>query len=185
MKYFKDAGEHNVTKWLNLLLTIPLYLMMLSLGLLILNLKIRYNYLALIVILVSIINIGLEYWFGNSLIKVIIPIVMMIYLYSYLSKVNILKSSIAIIMGVNVYFFIESITTLILYNLLKICPEEYLNSLLVNVFGVLFMLLFGVGIIALIKTFNWQLFNLGTIAENSRQNKSILTTVLFVIANHF
>ena len=163
----------------------PSSLLALSLGSLILNLKIRFHHWIIIGLITSAVNVGLEQWLGSSLIKVIVPVFIMIGLFSCLLKTNLHKSAIAVIMGYTVYAFIESIALLISYNLFQIYFEEYLGGILVNIIIILFMVLLGLGIIALIKKFHWQLYNLGQIADDSRENRPILTALLFLVGIPF
>jgi len=158
---------------------------MLSLGSLTLNLKIRFPHWLLIALFATAVNVGLEEWLGQSLIKVVVPVFVIIGLFSYLLKINLHKSAIAIIMGCSIYAFIESITMLFLYNLFKMLPEEIFYGVLVNIIAVLFMVILGLGIFILIKKFNWQLYNLAQVADDSRENEPILTGLLFFIGIPF
>ena len=164
--------------WLDILLTLPSYMLLLSLGSLLLNLRIRFHYWFLIAIFASAVNIDLEQWLGQSLIKVIVPVLIMIGLFSCFSKTNLYKSAIAVIVGYNAYFFIESIALLFSYNLFKVLPEAYLNDIVISIFTVLFMVSLGLGIIVLIKILNWKFFNLAQMADGSRENKPILKALL-------
>jgi len=159
---------------------------MISLGSLALNVKIRYHYLIVTALLASVINVGLEEWLvGQSLIKVVVPIFVMVGLFSCLSKTNLRKSAIAVIMGCNIYAFIESIASIIAYNFFKILPEDILNGVLISIIVVLFMVILGLGIIALLKKFNWQVYNLAKVADNNRENRPILTALLLLVGFPF
>lgn len=171
--------------WLNLLLTVPLYLLILSLGSLTLNLKIRFWHWVLTALLVSVVNVGLEEWLGQSLIKIIVPVFVMIGLVAYLSETNLHKSAIMVIMGYTIYAFIESITHLISYNIFKLLPEEILYSSSINIIAIMFMVSLGFCIFVLIKTFNWKLYNLAYMANDSRENEPVLTGVLAFIGISF
>lgn len=169
--------------WLNLLLTVPTLLFQLYLGLLLFDLKRPFHKLILIAIIAAIANNALEYLSGvYSPIKIIVPVVVLFCLYSLFSKINILKSALAIIMGGNIIYLIDSMTLLIFYNLLKILPLEILNDSLISLIGVLIMVSLGLGFVILIKTHNWNFYNLSRLADNeSKENKTILITMLALV----
>jgi len=174
-----------MSEWLNLLITMPLYLIMLSLGSLILNLKIRVHHWLLIALIASAVNVGLEEWLGQSLIKVVVPVFVMAGLLSCLLKINLYKSAITVFIGFNAYVFTESIALLISYNFLKKLPEAIMNDILIVIIIALFMAVLGLGIIALIKIFNFRLYNLTQMADNSRENEPVLTALLLFIGIPF
>ena len=107
--------------WLNLLLSVSSFLIILSLGSLILNLKIRPQHWILIALFIFTVYVGLEQWLAQSLIKTIAPVFVMVGLYSYLSKTNLYKSALAVIMGCNIYFFNVFVSS-------RSYPQSFKNS---------------------------------------------------------
>jgi len=170
--------------WLNLLLTAIILLLQLYLGLLLFDLKRPFYKLILIAIVAAVTNNAVEFWVGvYSSVKVIIPVIVLFCLYAYLAKTNILKSALAIIMGGNIIYFIDSITSLLFYNLLKVLPIEIFNDLLLSITGVIIMVSLCLGIIALITIRDWKLYNLSQLADNeSKEYKTILITMLVLMA---
>lgn len=169
--------------WLNLLLTTIILLLQLYLGLLLFDLKRPFYKLILIAIIAAVTNNALEFLFGvYSPIKIIAPVIVLFCLYSYLAKTNILKSALAIIMGGNIIYFLDGITNLLFYNLLKVLPIELFNDFLLNITAVIIMVSQGLGIIALIKIRDWKLYNLSQLADNeNKEYKTILITMLVLV----
>lgn len=169
--------------WVNLLLTAIMLLFALYLGLLLFDLKRPFYKLILIAIVAAVTNNALEFWLGAySPVKTIVPVIVLFCLYSYLAKTNILKAALAIIMGSNIIYFMDSITMLLFYNLLKILPMEIFNDSLLNITAAIIMVSLGLGVIALIKIRDWKLYNLSQMANNeSREYKTILITMLLLV----
>lgn len=169
--------------WVNLLLTATMLLLALYLGLLLFDLKKPFYKLILIAIVAAVTNNALEFLVGTSSpVKTIVPVIVLFCLYSYLAKVNILKSALAIIMGSNIIYFLDSITTLLFSNLLKVLPMELFNDLLLNITAVTIMVSLCLGVIALIKIRDWKLYNLSQLADNeSKEYKTILITMLVLM----
>ena len=171
--------------WLNLLLTAPTLLLQLYLGLLLFDLKRPFLKLIVIAMIAAATNNALELLLGAfSPIKIIVAAIALFCLYAYLTKTNILKSALAIIMGGNIIYFIDSITLFLFYNLIKILPMEIVNDSLISIIGVLFMVSLGLGVITLIKTHNWKLYSLSQLADNeNKEYKTILITMLVLVGN--
>jgi PAS domain S-box-containing protein len=171
--------------WINWLLTAPILLLTIYFGLLLFDLKRPFYKLILIAMIAAATNNALEFVFGVfSPIKIIVPIIVLFCLYSYLAKVNILKSALSIIMGGNILFFIDSITTLIFYNIIKILPMEVINDSLLSAIGVLIMVSLGLGVIALIKKYDLNLHSLSELANN-RSKVYKITLILLMCMPSF
>lgn len=178
--YLKNGG-HSMPIWLNLLLTTAILLLQIYLGLLLFDLKRPFLKLILIAMIAAIANNAMEFWFGlYSPIKIIVPVIILICLYAYFAKTNILKSALAIIMGGNIIYFIDSITMLLFINLLKILPMELFNDSLLNIIAVIIFISQGLVVIVLIKTRNWKLSNLSQLADKG--SKAYKTTMLLLMA---